>query len=381
MSKGPPHVTELITAVSPTLATLSTFTSYYRVFLDDYGPLGAQPSLSGRFALHDNLATGELGRSGVYLAQSISGAIWEEVFRDLHADAKGRVRVPPTAYEARSVATLQLQKPDRKVLRLDQPLRRDLVLPDAIGYRQWDALITTDNHSLTHGAAAEVNRFCLGQGVELPGLAWTSRQKQDELVYLLYEPPYDPADWQLVRQVSLSSSEGIQLMRRALALEGWTWVGAPTGAGFAPEEHAQKRPRPKTTKPAKKPTVLEADHDLAALQGVWEQIDHEADGVANPPDEYAVPGALTTFAGNRFIVRTPEGELLLEGLFTLDASLEPKAVYWVDKIGADAGKVLPASYRLEGDHFVFIAAHEGAARPRVFKTEMDQTMRTFVRRG
>jgi uncharacterized protein (TIGR03067 family) len=68
------------------------------------------------------------------------------------------------------------------------------------------------------------------------------------------------------------------------------------------------------------------------------------------------------------------------GVFVLDADTTPKSITWVDAIGADAGKSLPASYRLEGDHFVFIAADEGMPRPTVFSTGPGQTMRTFVRR-
>jgi uncharacterized protein (TIGR03067 family) len=120
--------------------------------------------------------------------------------------------------------------------------------------------------------------------------------------------------------------------------------------------------------------------DLAALQGAWEQVDFEENGVRNPPDEHGAPGALTLIRGNRFEVRTTEGALLLEGSFTLDATVVPKAITWVDSIGADAGKHLPASYRLEDDRFVFIAADEGMPRPTVFSTVPGQTMRGFVRR-
>lgn len=120
--------------------------------------------------------------------------------------------------------------------------------------------------------------------------------------------------------------------------------------------------------------------DLTALQGSWEQIDLEADGVSNPPDEHGSPGALTTITGNHFAVRTVEGSLLLEGDFILDTSTMPKSIIWIDSIGSDKGKKLPASYKLDGDHFVFIAADEGAPRPIVFKTAPGQTMRTFERR-
>ena len=120
--------------------------------------------------------------------------------------------------------------------------------------------------------------------------------------------------------------------------------------------------------------------DLAVLQGSWEQVAHEADGASHSHDAYGAPGALTTFSGNHFSVRSVEGTLLLEGTFTLDALATPKAITWIDSIGPDRGKKLPASYRLEGDHLIFIAGDEGACRPVVFQTKPGQTMRTFVRK-
>jgi uncharacterized protein (TIGR03067 family) len=123
-----------------------------------------------------------------------------------------------------------------------------------------------------------------------------------------------------------------------------------------------------------------SERDLAALQGVWLQVAHEADGIHDPQDdEHGGAGTLTTFTGRHFAVHTVEGELVLEGHFTLDASVTPKAITWIDAIGTDAGKHLPASYVLEGDHFVFIAGNEGEPRPIVFRTVEGQTMRTFVR--
>ncbi len=122
------------------------------------------------------------------------------------------------------------------------------------------------------------------------------------------------------------------------------------------------------------------EFDLQALQGSWEQIDLEDSGVSNPPDEHGAPGALTTIEGNRFRVVTPDGSLLLAGSFTLDASTTPKSITWIDSMGADEGKQLPASYKLEGDHFVFIAADEGLDRPQEFRTQKGETMRTFIRK-
>jgi len=121
------------------------------------------------------------------------------------------------------------------------------------------------------------------------------------------------------------------------------------------------------------------DPDLAALQGVWRQVGLEADGVVDPPDMEGAEGALTTFAGETFTVRTPDGHVVLAGSFILDATTTPRSVTWIDSMGPDAGKQLPASYVLDSDRLLFIAANEGDPRPTVFRTGPGQTMRTFVR--
>ncbi|MGY2041192.1 TIGR03067 domain-containing protein [Pseudomonas pergaminensis] len=123
-----------------------------------------------------------------------------------------------------------------------------------------------------------------------------------------------------------------------------------------------------------------SDPDVQALQGAWEQTALEDSGVLNPIDAHSAPGALTTITGDRFEVKTVSGEVLLAGRFFLDSSTVPKSITWIDAIGEDAGKQLPASYRLEGDEFVFIAADESMPRPIEFNTGPGQTMRTFVRR-
>ncbi len=121
--------------------------------------------------------------------------------------------------------------------------------------------------------------------------------------------------------------------------------------------------------------------DLAALQGRWEQVSLEADGIADPPDPYSGPGVVLTIRGHAFHVHHPGGETLLHGVFELNAASVPKAVTWIDAIGDDAGKPLPASYELEQDRFVFIAADAGGPRPMVFRTRMGLTMREFRRLG
>ncbi|WP_339071593.1 TIGR03067 domain-containing protein [Pseudomonas idahonensis] len=119
--------------------------------------------------------------------------------------------------------------------------------------------------------------------------------------------------------------------------------------------------------------------ELQRLQGAWEQISMEDSGVLNPPDEHSAPGALTLIEGDQFRVLTVAGDVLLAGSFTLDSSTTPKSITWIDSIGADAGKPLPASYELTEDDFVFIAADEGQPRPTRFSTGPGQTLRRFVR--
>ncbi|HEC55730.1 MAG TPA: TIGR03067 domain-containing protein [Gammaproteobacteria bacterium] len=124
-----------------------------------------------------------------------------------------------------------------------------------------------------------------------------------------------------------------------------------------------------------------SDPDFQALQGAWEQTSLEDSGVLNPVDAHSAPGAITTITDDRFEVKTVDGDVLLAGRFFLDSTTVPKSITWVDSIGDDAGKQLPASYRLEGDEFVFIAADESMPRPITFSTGPGQTMRTFVRRA
>ena len=121
--------------------------------------------------------------------------------------------------------------------------------------------------------------------------------------------------------------------------------------------------------------------DLERLQGTWEQTGLEADGIALSHDEHSPPDSLCSFDGNRFCVRAADGSVLLEGAFTLDATTDPKSITWVDSMGEDQGKHLPAIYELEGNAFVFVAADEGAPRPTAFRTETGQTLRRFARKA
>ena len=124
------------------------------------------------------------------------------------------------------------------------------------------------------------------------------------------------------------------------------------------------------------PELTPGSNDLEVLQGTWKQVAFDIDG---SPLAYDVVGILTTFTGTRFVVHASSGAILLYGSFRLDASADPKEVDWIDDCGPDAGKVLPAIYRWEGERFVFVAADAGMPRPASFESGPGLTRRVFIR--
>jgi uncharacterized protein (TIGR03067 family) len=117
-------------------------------------------------------------------------------------------------------------------------------------------------------------------------------------------------------------------------------------------------------------------NDLEALQGNWKQVAFDVDGSLLA---YDAVGIICTFTGTRFVVHDQSGQILLYGSFRLDASTDPRRVDWIDDCGPDAGKVLPAIYRLADDRLVFVAAHEGMPRPATFEAGPGLSRRVFVR--
>jgi len=122
-----------------------------------------------------------------------------------------------------------------------------------------------------------------------------------------------------------------------------------------------------------------SERDLALLQGTWVQVGLETDGIPNAADSESPGGVFTVFVGREFFARAADGTLILAGTFTLDATASPRSITWVDSMGPDEGKALPAIYVLDGDAFKFIAGNEDEPRPTTFATVVGQTMRTFRR--
>lgn len=119
--------------------------------------------------------------------------------------------------------------------------------------------------------------------------------------------------------------------------------------------------------------------DLDRLQGKWVQVSFEENGFVDPPDSHGADGAVMTICKQSFHVAIPAGETLIEGGFTLHEAADPKRIDWIDSIGEDAGKVLPAIYELAGDRFRFAAADAQMERPKTFEGGQGITIRGFVR--
>ncbi len=119
--------------------------------------------------------------------------------------------------------------------------------------------------------------------------------------------------------------------------------------------------------------------DIDRLQGRWSQVAFEENGITDAPDSHGAPMAVLTLSGHSFHVGIPGQDRLVQGSFAIDASRAPKRIEWVDAIGDDAGRIIPAVYHLDGDRFRFAAADPGMPRQKDFTGGPGITIRAFVR--
>ena len=108
-------------------------------------------------------------------------------------------------------------------------------------------------------------------------------------------------------------------------------------------------------------------NELEKFQGTWRQTYCEMGGVSNPADEIGSESSCT-FTNNTFVVRRADGQIVIEGTFMIDPTREPKAVYWTDTFGADAGKTFPAIYAFDDDQMIFCVGYEAQEPPSEFRT-------------
>src|SRR5262249_20988704 len=125
--------------------------------------------------------------------------------------------------------------------------------------------------------------------------------------------------------------------------------------------------------PAPKPKPASNKADLKALQGVWELVRLNQEGI-----ETRLPsgGYLVTVSGAR--VRYAQGgRQASEWSITLDATKDPKHI----NFRSAAGKVLPGIYRLDKDRWTVCCNTIGdGKRPTAFKTGKGQSMEVLHRK-
>lgn len=112
--------------------------------------------------------------------------------------------------------------------------------------------------------------------------------------------------------------------------------------------------------------------------GHWIQESCNSDGLDNPVENY---GAIPTvsFTKNQFAVRNTNGEIVIEGLFSINPNATPKEIDWFDTFGEDEGKTFLAIYEITEDRLAFCAADEGMERPTKIEPKIGHTLRFFKR--
>jgi uncharacterized protein (TIGR03067 family) len=118
--------------------------------------------------------------------------------------------------------------------------------------------------------------------------------------------------------------------------------------------------------------------EIAKFQGSWQQISSETGGVKDQPDEFG-SAPRVAFVGNRYVVRRADDTIVIKGRFRVHPAQTPKGIDWMDTIGADAGRTLPAIYTLEDDQLLFCAADHGQPRPSEFCSAPGQVLRLHRR--
>jgi uncharacterized protein (TIGR03067 family) len=88
-----------------------------------------------------------------------------------------------------------------------------------------------------------------------------------------------------------------------------------------------------------------AEGPRTPLQGTWTAIKAERDGAAAAD----VVGHRLSFSGDRFQIRSKDGQLLYEGTFRVDPSTKPAAIDFEHTGGALKGKAWLGIYVQRGD--------------------------------
>jgi uncharacterized protein (TIGR03067 family) len=112
-----------------------------------------------------------------------------------------------------------------------------------------------------------------------------------------------------------------------------------------------------------------ARQDLAKLQGRWEMVSSERDGIPMPADD--VKTYSRTISGNKYtvVVKGETGVTELHGTIALDPTKNPKTIDAVRTEGATKGQPMLGIYELDGDKQKVCFAPVGMEQPTKFSSK------------
>ncbi|MGO4701696.1 RES domain-containing protein [Dyella sp. 2RAB6] len=201
-------------------------------------PLSSNPRSTARMAIQPALVAKAPALGMFYAATTSAGALFEALLRHASIYPKRQVYLPRNKLKGQRLALVELRRP-LDIIPLGLPDRR-IVVPDENSWREtrWRELISTADHRDTHAAALAVYEQVRAAGFQHHGLSWPSIQAPHALVYLLYDPPFQRADWSLIKTIELDTAEGETFIADALATAGYAWLADPAGGAYDPDPDA-----------------------------------------------------------------------------------------------------------------------------------------------
>lgn len=198
-------------------------------------PLAPNPYSSARLAIRPALATSAPALGMFYAATTSAGALFEALLRDATIYPGRQVYLSRTKLKGQRLSLVELRRP-LDIIPLGLPDRR-IVVADQNSWQEarWRELINTPDHFDTHQAALTVYEQVRAAGYQHHGLSWPSIQAPHAVVFLLYDPPFQRADWSLIKTIELDTPEGEAFIADALAKAGYAWLADPLGGAYDPD--------------------------------------------------------------------------------------------------------------------------------------------------
>ncbi|MDZ4326122.1 MAG: RES domain-containing protein [Pseudomonas sp.] len=222
-------------ANKPEFATLTRDGEFWHVYpalLDDgraVMPRQPNPKSTARLALKSG------AHAMYYFADTLAGALWEAVLRNVEPDEHGQVEISFEDLQHLRAVKIKVVADGIPLLDLTQPtMRRFGLLPDGKPWAVVQGWLQTPDHSATHEAAAALLANLKAVGcTEMPVLSWPSRQHSASRAFLAYAPPMSDHWWQEVEApIRLDDPiHGHPKLRDELTACGFSWPVPLTGTG------------------------------------------------------------------------------------------------------------------------------------------------------